>query len=101
MPSIAADRGRKARVSERSEFRAAPIREKRRAPMRLYCIGMRPAKAVLVPFAKTSAFQQPNGWSKEPARAACGSFPVPAKNDALLRVALRVSAPVIGHALRE
>ncbi|WP_157722866.1 hypothetical protein [Stenotrophomonas pictorum] len=46
MPSIAAERGNKARVSERSEFRAAPFREKRRAPMRLYRIGMRPAEAV-------------------------------------------------------
>ncbi|WP_158499978.1 hypothetical protein [Stenotrophomonas pictorum] len=40
-------------MSERSEFRAAPFREKRRAPMRLYRIGMRPAEAVLVPFAAT------------------------------------------------
>jgi len=56
--------GEKARVSERSEFRAAPIREERREPMRPHRIGMRPAKAVLVTFAKTNALQQPNGWSK-------------------------------------
>jgi hypothetical protein len=50
VPSIAADRGEKTRVSERSEFRAAPIREERREPMQLHRIGMRPAEAVLVPF---------------------------------------------------
>jgi hypothetical protein len=53
MPSTAVERGKKARVSERSEFRAAPIREEHRAPMRLHRIGMRPAEAVLVPFAAT------------------------------------------------
>jgi len=45
--------GEKARVFERSEFRAAPIREEHRAPMRPHRIGMRPAKAVLVPFDAT------------------------------------------------
>gem|GEM_PF-5973925 len=32
-----------ARVSERSEFRAAPIREEHRGPMRFHRIGSRPA----------------------------------------------------------
>src|SRR5690606_36582278 len=53
VPSTAADRGKKARVPERSEFRAAPIREERREPRRLHRIGMRPTEAVLVPFAAT------------------------------------------------
>ena len=43
----------KARVFERSEFRAAPIREEHRGPMRLHRIGECPAMAVLLTFDKT------------------------------------------------
>ncbi len=62
MPSTAVDRGKKARVSERSEFRAAPIREEHREPMRLHRIGMRPAKAVLVPFDATKGTRLHSRW---------------------------------------
>jgi hypothetical protein len=62
MPSTAVDRGKKARVSERSEFRAAPIREERREPMQFHRIGMRPAEAVLVPFAASKVTRTRSVW---------------------------------------
>ncbi|WP_157722849.1 hypothetical protein [Stenotrophomonas pictorum] len=49
-------------MSERSEFRAAPIREERREPMQLHRIGMRPAEAVWFLFAKTKGTRTRSVW---------------------------------------
>ena len=46
-------------MSERSEFAArARLIEQRREPMRLHRIGVRPARTVLVTFAKTNVTRQ-------------------------------------------